>query len=72
MPDDNGVSTDIGEALWWNLGISGEFAPWRLRYGAFGSPQSILAASACSIAELSAMKNEIVRLRDRLNAVLGE
>jgi DNA-binding MarR family transcriptional regulator len=35
-------------------------------------PQSILAASACSIAELSAMKNEIVGLRDRLNAVLGE
>lgn len=35
-------------------------------------PQSILAASACSIAELSAMKNEIVALRDRLNAVLGE
>jgi len=35
-------------------------------------PQSILAASACSIGELSAMKNEIVALRDRLNAVLGE
>jgi MarR family transcriptional regulator, organic hydroperoxide resistance regulator len=35
-------------------------------------PPSILAASACSIAELSAMKNEIVALRDRLNAVLGE
>ncbi len=33
-------------------------------------PQSILAASACSIAELSAMKNDLVALRDRLNAVL--
>jgi len=35
-------------------------------------PSSILAASACSVAELSAMKNDIVALRDRLNAVLGE
>jgi len=35
-------------------------------------PQSILAASACSVGELSAMKDEIVALRDRLNAVLGE
>jgi MarR family transcriptional regulator, organic hydroperoxide resistance regulator len=35
-------------------------------------PQSILAASACTVAELSAMKNEIVALRDRLNAVLRE
>jgi DNA-binding MarR family transcriptional regulator len=35
-------------------------------------PQAILAASACSISELSAMKNELVALRDRLNAVLGE
>jgi DNA-binding MarR family transcriptional regulator len=35
-------------------------------------PPSILAASACSIAELSAMKNEIVALRDRLNEVVGE
>jgi MarR family transcriptional regulator, organic hydroperoxide resistance regulator len=35
-------------------------------------PQSILAASACTVAELSAMKNEIVALRDRLNAVLGQ
>ena len=33
-------------------------------------PQSILAASACSIAELSATKNELVALRDRLNAVV--
>jgi DNA-binding MarR family transcriptional regulator len=35
-------------------------------------PQSILAASACSVTELSAMKNEIVALRDRLNAAVGE
>jgi DNA-binding MarR family transcriptional regulator len=35
-------------------------------------PQSILAASACSIGELSAMKEEIVALRDRLNAAVGE
>ena len=34
-------------------------------------PQSVLAASACTVAELSAMKNEIVALRDRLNAVVG-
>ncbi len=43
-----------------------------LREKAKAVPQSILAASACSIGELSAMKNEIVALRDRLNAVLGE
>ena len=43
-----------------------------LREKARTVPQSILAASACSIGELSAMKNEIVGLRDRLNAVLGE
>jgi MarR family transcriptional regulator, organic hydroperoxide resistance regulator len=35
-------------------------------------PQSILAAAACSIQELSAMKSEIVALRDRLNAAVGE
>jgi DNA-binding MarR family transcriptional regulator len=43
-----------------------------LRDKAKAVPQSILAATACSIGELSAMKNEIVALRDRLNAVLGE
>ncbi len=43
-----------------------------LREKARSVPQSILAASACSIGEVSAMKNEIVALRDRLNAVLGE
>jgi MarR family transcriptional regulator, organic hydroperoxide resistance regulator len=43
-----------------------------LREKARAVPLSILAASACSISELSAMKNEIVALRDRLNAALGE
>src|ERR1700693_3770731 len=43
-----------------------------LREKARTVPQSILAASACSIAELSAMKNDLVALRDRLNAVMGE
>jgi DNA-binding MarR family transcriptional regulator len=35
-------------------------------------PQSILAASECSVTELVALKSEIVSLRDRLNAALGE
>ena len=35
-------------------------------------PQAILAASDCSVSELVAMKDEIVALRDRLNAVIGE
>ena len=35
-------------------------------------PMSILEASACSVGELIAMKDEIVALRDRLNAVVGE
>ena len=43
-----------------------------LREKARAVPQSILAASACSVSELSAIKNEIVALRDRLNAVLAE
>ncbi|WP_407167636.1 MarR family winged helix-turn-helix transcriptional regulator [Bradyrhizobium sp. ORS 111] len=43
-----------------------------LREKAKSVPQSILAASACSVGELLAMKDEIVALRDRLNAVLGE
>ena len=33
-------------------------------------PPSILAASQCSVAELTAVKNEIVALRDRLNAMV--
>jgi DNA-binding MarR family transcriptional regulator len=43
-----------------------------LREKAKAVPQSILAASACSVGELLAMKDEIVALRDRLNTVLGE
>jgi MarR family transcriptional regulator, organic hydroperoxide resistance regulator len=35
-------------------------------------PLSILSASQCSVAELTALKNEIVSLRDKLNAALGE
>jgi MarR family transcriptional regulator, organic hydroperoxide resistance regulator len=35
-------------------------------------PLSILSASECSVAELTALKSEIVSLRDRLNAALGE
>jgi len=42
-----------------------------LRETARAVPQSILAASACSLSELSAMKNQIVALRDRLNTALG-
>jgi DNA-binding MarR family transcriptional regulator len=44
-----------------------------LREKARTVPQAILATSACSITELSALKNELVVLRDRLNAAaLGE
>jgi MarR family transcriptional regulator, organic hydroperoxide resistance regulator len=43
-----------------------------LREKAKAVPQAILAASACSVTELSAMKNELVTLRDRLNAAVGE
>jgi len=35
-------------------------------------PQAILAASACSIGELSELKRELIELRDRLLAVTGE
>jgi hypothetical protein len=35
-------------------------------------PQAVLAASACSVSELSAMKNQLLGLRDRLNAAVGE
>ena len=35
-------------------------------------PEAILAASACSIGELSALKNELTVLRDRLLAMNGE
>jgi DNA-binding MarR family transcriptional regulator len=43
-----------------------------LREKARAVPQAILAASACSLGELSAMKNELIALRDRLNAAAGE
>jgi MarR family transcriptional regulator, organic hydroperoxide resistance regulator len=43
-----------------------------LREKARAVPHAILAASACSLTELSAMKNELIALRDRLNAALGE
>jgi len=43
-----------------------------LREKARTVPQAMLAASACSVSELSAMKNELIALRDRLNAALGE
>jgi DNA-binding MarR family transcriptional regulator len=35
-------------------------------------PKSILAASACSVSELSALKTSLVALRDQLNAALQE
>ena len=35
-------------------------------------PEGILASSACSRAELSSIRNDVVALRDRLNAALGE
>jgi MarR family transcriptional regulator, organic hydroperoxide resistance regulator len=43
-----------------------------LREKARAVPQSILAASACSLSELSAMKSQIIALRDRLNASVEE
>ena len=43
-----------------------------LREEARTVPQAILSSSACSIGELFAMKNELVTLRDKLNAALGE
>src|SRR5260370_15089608 len=43
-----------------------------LREKAKAVPQGILASSACSMGELFEMKNELVALRDKLNAALGE
>ncbi len=43
-----------------------------LREKARAVPQAILATSVCSVSELTAMKNELITLRDRLNAALGE
>jgi DNA-binding MarR family transcriptional regulator len=43
-----------------------------LREKAKAVPQGILAASACSAGELMVMKNNLVALRDKLNAALEE
>src|SRR3954464_14317924 len=43
-----------------------------LRDEARAVPQAILSNSACSVGELVAMKNELVALRDKLNAALEE
>ena len=43
-----------------------------LKDKARGVPPQILAAAQCSVAELTAVKNEIVALRDRLNAMMEE
>ena len=43
-----------------------------LKEKARGLPLSILAASECSVAELTALKKEVELLRDKLNAALGE
>jgi MarR family transcriptional regulator, organic hydroperoxide resistance regulator len=43
-----------------------------LREKARAVPQAILAASACSLGELSAMKNQLITLRDRVNSAAGE
>jgi DNA-binding MarR family transcriptional regulator len=43
-----------------------------LREQARAVPQAMLASSACSVGELFEMKNELVALRDKLNAALGE
>ena len=43
-----------------------------LREKAGTLPEAILAASACSVGELMAMKDDLVALRDQLNAALGE
>src|SRR5438552_12342492 len=43
-----------------------------LREEARAVPQAILSNSACSVGELVTMKNELIALRDKLNAALGE
>src|ERR1700752_3729510 len=43
-----------------------------LKEKARGLPLLILAASECSVAELTALKKEMETLRDKLNAALGE
>ena len=60
---------DIGEKLFLD---SGTLTPQghALKEKARSLPQSILAASDCSVPKLVAMKNEIVALRDRLSPVV--
>jgi MarR family transcriptional regulator, organic hydroperoxide resistance regulator len=43
-----------------------------LREKARAVPEGILASSACSLGELFEMKNELIALRDKLNAALGD
>ena len=43
-----------------------------LREKAKAVPMGILSASACTVGEMAAMKDDLVALRDRLNAALGE
>jgi MarR family transcriptional regulator, organic hydroperoxide resistance regulator len=43
-----------------------------LRDKAKGVPAAILAASGCSVGELSSLRKSLVALRDQLNAAMGE
>ena len=43
-----------------------------LKEKARGVPPAILAASGCSIGELTALKKNLVALRDQLNAAVGD
>jgi MarR family transcriptional regulator, organic hydroperoxide resistance regulator len=43
-----------------------------LREKARAVPEGILAASACSVGELLAMKRDLIALRDKLNAAMGD
>jgi DNA-binding MarR family transcriptional regulator len=43
-----------------------------LREKAKAVPMGILSASACTVGEMAAMKNDLVALRDRLNAALAD
>jgi MarR family transcriptional regulator, organic hydroperoxide resistance regulator len=43
-----------------------------LREKAKAVPEGILAASACSVGESLAMKRDLIALRDKLNAAMGE
>jgi DNA-binding MarR family transcriptional regulator len=45
---------------------------YALKEQARAVPHAILSSSACPVGELLTMKNELVALRDRLNAALGE